>query len=125
METPGRTKDYYNKINNPNANINEKSLEISQNTTKKPIGESKVFNWMLFGQMSIEFAIIIALPLLIFIFLGDILDILGFKQSAIWAKTKKATSNVYNVLGILFAIFLSFYSIISKIRKIEKLIKNK
>jgi hypothetical protein len=88
-----------------------------------PIKDSKVFSWELYMHMMVEFGVIIALPLLIFLFLGPILDFIGLDTWAEWAKYNRAESRLYNALGILGAIFISFYAIIKKILGIQKLLK--
>lgn len=100
-------------------------IEQEGNNPQK-IAENKTggdFRWAYFMQLSTEFAVYIAAPLLIFIYLGPILGILGLESAAEWANHQKATSNLYRVSGLLLALFISFYSIFKKVKEAHNILK--
>ncbi len=104
----------------------KKQSEIIQPVNSQvPTTKPTIFSWALFVELGMEFAVLTALPLLIFIFLGPILRTIGLTEAGNWADHNRQTNNSYKISGIILSITLSFYIIIKKIREIERLIKNK
>ena len=76
----------------------------------QPKPEKKILGYYLLLQLGIEFAVIIALPLLVFIYGGKWLD-------------AKFHTNFIVIIGILLAIGLSTYLISLKIKEVFKLLR--
>ncbi len=95
----------------------EQQINKKSNTTTP-----KVFSWALYSEVGIEFAILIALPLLIFVFLGQILKFAGFEDWANWALINKRSSPLYNIVGLLISLVLSILLVANKVRQIKKII---
>ncbi len=94
-----------------------------QPPTKGPQKPPEDFKWVLFSELAMEFAVITAAPLLIFLFLGNILGFFGLKSAAEWANYHRHNSDWYIVIGLFGAVFISFYSIYKKIREVERKLK--
>lgn len=86
----------------------EKKQENSQN----PKPNNKGLNYFVLMEAGIEFAIIIAVPLISLILAGK------------WLDSRQGT-HFYVVIGILLALGLSAAMIYKKIKEIDKLLKNK
>jgi magnesium-transporting ATPase (P-type) len=98
---------------------NNKKIE----TLSKQKSSATIFSWAEFGELAIQFAVITLAPLLIFLFLGNILEFLGLKSASQWANYHRHNSNLYIVIGLLASIFISFYTIFKKIMEIQKRLK--
>lgn len=81
----------------------------------------KVFSWVLFAEMGAEFAGIIAAPLIIFVFLSQLLALIGLHDAAEWIRLHKQ-SPAFNAAGIMGAIIISFLLITKKIISIKKIL---
>ncbi len=85
-----------------------------ENQEKKPDSpeskSKKSAAYYLLAEMGIEFALILALPLLAFIFLGKWLD----------AKTNK---HFFVIIGILLGLTISWYMIYRKINDLKNMLK--
>lgn len=88
-------------------------------------GDSKVFSWAVFGELAIEFAVLIGAPLILFIFLGPLLKLVGLTAQGEYIEYQRLNNKTYTVTGLFIVLFLSFYGIIKKIRHIEQLLRKK
>jgi hypothetical protein len=86
---------------------NQPKKQAEQKPTKAP-----VFSFALFGELAIEFAVILAVPLIGAIYLGK------------WLEAKYDTKTYLIVLSLL-ALALSWYTVIKKIMGIKDRIYKK
>lgn len=87
-------------------------LEAKQVSEKNGKGPARLFNAMSMYSVAMDFALILAIPLIVFIYLGR------------WADKKYGTSYLV-IVGILLAIATSSYGIYKQITKLSNLLKKK
>jgi|GEM_PF-5625166 len=84
---------------------------------------SSMFSWGLYTEMAMEFAVLTAAPLLLFIFLGPLLILVGLENAGDWVVRAKRDYALYNIIGVLVAITLTFFMIFRKIKALQEQLK--
>lgn len=99
---------------------------MDQNPGRKPETPNPSSKyWPILIEAGFEFAFAIAAPLLLFIFLENILTLVGLHAAGAWVADKRDHSPGYNLSGLLIALVLGFYMVYKKIKEIAIQLKNK